>query len=215
MIARLWLSLGLAAGTASAALAQDSTAGYAPTDSARQSGAASRAEALRAVTVVAPQDTVLARACAGLPAGAEAPGLLAVVFRPGTSDTARAAAARAVGGRRAGLSEYGEEYVQVPPDAGPLPAVADRLIRQEPVTAVSPAPCPAPAEEPAPTQTSAPGAGGGAAGAGLPGGVTRDSTVRDSTGRNSAVRDSTAKDSTVRNSTARDSAGVPVPVIGP
>ena len=211
------LSLWLAAGTAAVASAQDSTAGYAPTDSARQSGAASRAAALRAVTIVAPPDTVLARACAGLPAGAEAPGLLAVVFRPGTSDTARAAAARAVGGTRAGTSQYGEEYVQVPPDAGPLPAVADRLIRQDPVMTVSAAPCPAPAEAPAPTP--APGAAG-AAGAALPGGATpgsavRDSTARDSTGRNATVRDSTARDSTARSSTARDSSGARAPVLGP
>jgi hypothetical protein len=77
-----------------------------------------------------------------MPAGSEAPGLLAVIFRAGTSDKDRAAAAKAVGGTLAGTSSYGEDYVQLDVGAGPLAAVADRLIRQEPVMQVSPAPCP-------------------------------------------------------------------------
>jgi hypothetical protein len=118
--------------------------------------------------VEGPPDAVLARACAGEPGAAQAPGLLAVVFRPATPDAAQTAAARAVGGTLAGLSPYGETYVLVPDSAGPLPAVADRLIRQDPVTTVSPVPCPAnasaapaPVPQPAPAPTPAP-AGGGA-----------------------------------------------------
>ena len=90
-----------------------------------------------------PTDTTLARACAGVPAGSEAPGLLAVIFNPGTSERDRAAAAKAVGGTLAGSSAYGEDYVRLAVGAGPLAAVADRLIRQDPVKQVSPAPCPA------------------------------------------------------------------------
>lgn len=95
------------------------------------------------VGVAAPTDPTLARACVGMPAGSEAPGLLAVIFRTGTSDKDRAAAAKAVGGKLAGTSSYGEDYVELDPGAGPLTVVADRLIRQEPVMQVSPAPCPA------------------------------------------------------------------------
>lgn len=107
-------------------------------------------------------DTTLTRACAGAEPGSEAPGLLAVNFRPGTPDKARADAARAVGGTLAGPNEYGEEYVILSPDAGPLPAVADRLIRQDPVTRVSPLPCPGPIATETPDSASAssrPGAG--------------------------------------------------------
>jgi hypothetical protein len=107
-------------------------------------GAAASPAVPPAAVYVAPTDTTLARACDGAPAGTEAPGLLAVLFRAGTSDRDRAAAAKAVGGTLAGTSDYGEEYVRVPETAGPLVAVADRLIRQEPVTQVSPAPCPGP-----------------------------------------------------------------------
>src|SRR5206468_12462240 len=76
---------------------------------------------------VGPSDTVLARACQGMAAGTQAPGLLAVMFRAGTSDRDRAAAAKSVGGTLGGPTAYGEEYVVLPPDAGPLPVVADRL----------------------------------------------------------------------------------------
>ena len=120
-----------------------------------------------------PADTTLARACAGAPAGSEAPGLLAVIFSPGTSERERAAAAKAVGGTLAGSSPYGEDYVRLAVGAGPLTAVADQLIRQNPVKEVSPAPCPA-----LPTTPSAGGAATSAdslpapnAGAGV-GGVT-------------------------------------------
>lgn len=91
-----------------------------------------------------PTDTTLARACAGAPAGSEAPGLLAVIFVAGTSERERAAAAKAVGGTLAGNSPYGEDYVRLGVGAGPLTVVADQLIRQNPVKEVSPAPCPAP-----------------------------------------------------------------------
>jgi hypothetical protein len=115
-----------------------------------------------------PADTTLARACAGEPAGSEAPGLLAVIFNPGTSERDRAAAAKAVGGTLAGSSPYGEDYVRLAVGAGPLTAVADQLIRQNPVKQVSPAPCPAPPVTPseavAPSGDSISGGGGGAAG---------------------------------------------------
>ena len=110
-----------------------------------------------------PADTTLARACAGAPAGSEAPGLLAVVFSPGTSERDRAAAAKAVGGSLAGSSAYGEDYVRLAVGAGPLAAVADRLIRQDPVKQVSPVPCPGvptvPPAGSAPPADSAPPAG--------------------------------------------------------
>jgi hypothetical protein len=101
----------------------------------------------------APLDTTLARACAGMSAGDEAPGLLVVIFRRGTSDKDRAAAAKAVGGVLAGTSPYGEDYVRLGADAAPLTVMADRLIRQEPVLEVSPTPCPqtaAPVSSPSP-----------------------------------------------------------------
>ena len=100
-----------------------------------------------------PLDTTLARACAGMSAGDEAPGLLVVIFRRGASDKDRAAAAKAVGGVLAGTSPYGEEYVRLSADAAPLTVMADRLIRQEPVLEVAPTPCPqtaAPASSPSP-----------------------------------------------------------------
>ena len=103
-----------------------------------------------------PTDTTLARACAGYPAGSEAPGLLAVIFNAGTSERDRAAAAKAVGGTLAGSSPYGEDYVRLAVGAGPLTVVADQLIRQNPVKQVSPVPCPAP-----PATPSAPGSAPG------------------------------------------------------
>ncbi len=105
-----------------------------------------------AVAMPGPVDTTLARACRGLGPGTLAPGLLAAVFRPGTTEKARADAARAVGGTVGGLTDMGEVYVRVPPEAGPLPVVADRLIRQDPVTRVTPIPCPPPAAPAAPAQ---------------------------------------------------------------
>jgi hypothetical protein len=116
-----------------------------------------------------PTDTTLARACAGASAGSEAPGLLAVIFIPGTSERDRAAAAKAVGGTLAGTSPYGEDYVRLAIGAGPLTAVADQLIRQNPVKEVSPAPCPALPATPsaggtAPSGDSVPAPGAGAGG---------------------------------------------------
>ena len=101
-----------------------------------------------------PIDTTLARACAGYPAGSEAPGLLAVIFNAGTSERDRAAAAKAVGGTLAGSSPYGEDYVRLAVGAGPLTVVADQLIRQNPVKQVSPAPCPAPPATPSDSSTA-------------------------------------------------------------
>ena len=133
-------------------------------------------------------DTTLARACAGEPPGSEAPGLLAVVFNAGTSERDRAAAAKAVGGTLAGSSPYGEDYVRLAVGAGPLTAVADQLIRQNPVKQVSPAPCPALPAMPsaggaAPSVDSIPGAGGSPAG-----GVTNMSPTDSATPADSARR---------------------------
>jgi hypothetical protein len=156
----------------------------------------------------APPDTVLAGLCAGASGGVEAPGLLAVIFRAGTPDTAQLAAARAVGGSLAGTSPYGETYVAVPDSAGPLPVVADRLIRQDPVTTVSPVPCPtaSAAAQAAPGAPAAPTAAApGAAGVPPSAGAMRDSSR--------ARRDSSRA--------ARESAGGPadstgyVPMKGP
>jgi len=167
----LWLSLAAAA-RVGAQVPRDSTAAAMPADSAGGQGAAGTpatpgspaapnapatppGAVLPATVPDAPPDPILARACAGQDGGGEAPGLLAVVFRPRTPDAAMAAAARAVGGTIAGESPYGETYVLIPDGAGPLPAIADRLIRQDPVTTVSPVPCPTQAAQP-----TAPAAGG-------------------------------------------------------
>ena len=131
------------------------------------------------VVNLAPPDTVLMRACEGEPAGSPAPGLLAVVFRAGTSDQEKAAAAKAVGGALAGpTTGGGQEYVRLPADAPALTAAADALIREDPVSEVSPALCPPPAVEPVP---AAPAAGAPAGGSTTPSDTTT-TAVPDSTG---------------------------------
>ncbi len=106
-----------------------------------------------------PADTTLKKACTGATPGMLAPGLLAVVYRPGTTREEAIAAAKTVGGEIAGMSDLGEVYVRVPPSAGALDVVADQLIRQDPVTRVAPTPCPAPppaaAPKPAATDSGA------------------------------------------------------------
>lgn len=97
-----------------------------------------------------PPDSTMRRACAGLGAGALAPNLLVVVFRAGTLHDDRVAAAKAVGGSLGMPTRAGEEYVYLSDDAGRLEGTADRLIRQDPVTRVSPVSCP-------PLSPSAPG----------------------------------------------------------
>jgi hypothetical protein len=129
------------------------------------------------VVNLSPPDTTLMRACEGAPAGSLAPGLLAVVFRAGTSGPEKVAAAKTVGGTLAGpTAAGGEEYVRLSADAPALTVVADRLIRADPVTRVSPAPCPSPEVESAPAATAAPQAP--ARGAATPSdtGVASDST---------------------------------------
>jgi hypothetical protein len=90
-------------------------------------------------------DTLVASACGDAPAGSEAPGLLAVLFRARTTEEVRHAAAKQVGGTIVGESDEGENYVRFQPDAGAPSAVADRLIRLGPVMRVSPVACPGPA----------------------------------------------------------------------
>jgi hypothetical protein len=92
--------------------------------------------------VAAPVDSIVAAACHEAPPGKPAPGLLTVVFRPGTPDTARVAAAREVSGTLAGTTASGEEYVRLSPESGPLAVAAARLIRLPPVTSVSEKSCP-------------------------------------------------------------------------
>jgi hypothetical protein len=135
-----------------------------------------------------PTDTTLARACAGAPAGSEAPGLLAVIFVAGTSERDRAAAAKAVGGTLAGTSPYGEDYVRLAVGAGPLTAVADQLIRQNPVKEVSPAPCPALPSTPSAAGTVPSGDTLPAPGAGAAGGVTNVPPTGSATPADSAPR---------------------------
>jgi hypothetical protein len=133
----------------------------------------------------APTDTTLKRVCTGTAPGAIAPGLLAVVFRPGTTKDEAVGAATAIGGRIGGMSDMGEVYVLVPPEAGRLSDVADQLIRQDPVTRVAPMPCPAPARAPAPPAAppaAAPAPSPGAAGAQPPAPTdTTGARARDST----------------------------------
>lgn len=176
-----------AARTASAQAPRDSTRPPVASDTARPATgnpATPPPAMLPAASPAPPPDAVLAKACAGESGGAEAPGLLAVTFRAGTAESAQADAARAVGGTVSGESPYGDTYVSIPDNAGPLPLVADRLIRQEPVTTVSPVPCPnAPAPPPAPTLPAA---------ASVPaqaGAVPSTGAMRDSAG---AQEDSTA-----------------------
>jgi hypothetical protein len=140
--------------------------GAAPTSSAASS--ASRD--------AAPADTTLKKVCSGVAPGSLAPGLLVVVFSAGTTREAAQAAVKTIGGTIAGMSDKGEVYVQVPPSAGPLPTVADQLIRQDPVSQVAPAPCPA-AAPPATSRTTAAdtaAAGGAASGSAK----STDSTAR-------------------------------------
>jgi hypothetical protein len=181
-------SILLGAALASRVAAQgtpDSATAPGRADSIRQSEAAARAAALKAMSVMPPSDTVLAKACAGMPAGAEAPGLLSVVFRAGTSDTAKASAMRAVGGALAGSTRYGEEYVRV--SSGPLPVVADRLIHEDPVTTVSSVRCPAAAPQPG---IGAPGPAGASPAPAAPQPTPSDSAAPRPTASDSSARDS-------------------------
>jgi hypothetical protein len=116
------------------------------------------------VVNVAPPDTILLAACAGAPPGSMAEGILAVVFRSGSTDRERVAAAKTVDGVLAGpATSVGEEYIRLTSAAPSLTVAADRLIRQDAVTRVSPAPCPPPALPPAPPSTPAPAAPAGPA----------------------------------------------------
>ena len=151
----LSLSLGGSAAAAAAQVPRDSVPPATSGDSARRPDATGPpatppGAVLPTAVPKPPTDTILAKACAGQPGGAQARGLLAAIFRAGTPADAQAAAANAVGGKLAGVSPYGESYVLIPDSAGPLRTVADRLIRQDPVTTVSPVPCPGQAAPPAP-----------------------------------------------------------------
>ncbi len=123
----------------SAQSADDSVRGYAPPPGLTDTSAAAGTTSL-APGGVPHRDLLLERVCAGLAAGSPAPGLLAVVFRPGTAEEDRQRAARAVGGTLKGPTESGEEYVRLP-DGAALNVSADSLIRLGPVTRVSPATC--------------------------------------------------------------------------
>lgn len=90
----------------------------------------------------APVDSILAAACREERPGKPAPGLLTVVFRPGTPDTARITAAREVKGTLAGTTASSEDYIRLSPESGPLVVAAARLIRLPPVTSVSEKSCP-------------------------------------------------------------------------
>jgi hypothetical protein len=152
-----------ASDTASAA--RSDSAGLVPPVADSAAGGGQRADHAPAgplVVNLAPPDTTLMRACEGEPGGSPAPGLLAVVFRAGTSDQEQAATAKAVGGVLAGpTAAGGEVYVRLPADAPALTVAADELIREDPVSQVSPALCPLPAGGPVP---AAPAAGAPASG---------------------------------------------------
>jgi hypothetical protein len=150
--------LSLPAATATAQTAADSAASAATgvypappvaPDTGRSASDTARADSAAPsgplVVNVAPPDTILIAACAGTPPGSTAEGILAVVFRGGSTDREKVAAAKTVGGVLAGPAAGGEEYVRLTPDAPPLTVAADRLIRLDAVTRVSPAPCPPPA----------------------------------------------------------------------
>jgi hypothetical protein len=131
-------------------------------DTGRSAGDTARAQSPAPsgplVVNVAPPDTILIAACAGAPPGSMAEGILAVVFRNGSTDREKAAAAKLVGGVLAGPAPgTGEEYVRLTADAPPATVAADRLILQDAVTRVSPAPCPPPAAPAAEPPTPTPG----------------------------------------------------------
>lgn len=160
---------GRPAGDSAASVRNDSAGGQ-RADSAGSTGPL--------VVNLSPPDTTLMRACAGAPAGSLAPGLLAVVFRAGTSGPEKVAAAKTVGGTLAGpTAAGGEEYVRLSADAPALTVVADRLIRADPVTRVSPAPCPPAEVESVPETTPAPAAPARGAPAGSDTAVVPDSTA--------------------------------------
>ena len=82
----LGLAVTSAAASAAAQVRTDSTVPPAPADSARRQGGATTPGTLPGAVLPvdvsdAPPDPILARACAGESSGAEAPGLLAVIFR--------------------------------------------------------------------------------------------------------------------------------------
>lgn len=89
-----------------------------------------------------PTDTLLANACRETLPGRPAAGLLTVVFRAGTPDSARVSAAKEVSGTLVQIPETGEEYVRLSPESGPLVLAAAKLIRLPPVTSVSEKSCP-------------------------------------------------------------------------
>ncbi len=121
----------------------DTTVGGAKDSAAAQPGPQQPTQASAApARAAAPVDSILAAACREAPPGRPAPGLLTVVFRAGTPDTARVAAAREVSGTLAGMTASGEDYVRLSPESGPLVVAAARLIRLPPVTSVSEKSCP-------------------------------------------------------------------------
>ena len=110
---------------------------------ARKDTSAQPASTTGAVTrVTVPVDTIVASACREAPAGRPAPGLLMVVFRAGTAESARVAAAKEVRGTLAGMAPSGEEYIRLSPESGPLAVAAANLIQLPPVTSVSEKSCP-------------------------------------------------------------------------
>jgi hypothetical protein len=97
---------------------------------------------------------VLAAACAA--GGGFPEGLLVVKFRLDLDGAARAAVAKAVGGKLAGPAGGAAEleYLKVPASSG-LNATADRVILQNGVESVGPPECPSPQPAPAPVSPPA------------------------------------------------------------
>jgi hypothetical protein len=94
------------------------------------------------VNVPPPVDTVVARACTASPAGESAPNLVGVVFRAEASDSARAAAAREVGGTLVPGGEDRRSYIRLPREGVPVKVAASKLIKATAVSGVSEVSCP-------------------------------------------------------------------------
>jgi hypothetical protein len=89
-----------------------------------------------------PPDTLLANACRGTLPGRPAAGLLTVVFKAGTPDSSRVAAAKEVSAAFIRVPETGEEYVRLSPESGPFVVASAKLIQLPAVTSVSEKSCP-------------------------------------------------------------------------
>jgi hypothetical protein len=89
-----------------------------------------------------PTDTVLSSACSSARPGTLAPGLLLVLFRDSATEKERAAAMTTAGGVPAGRAPEGGDYVRPSSDTTSSRDLADRLVQDPAVAAISERTCP-------------------------------------------------------------------------